>query len=398
MKVVKRLTNGYSLTPNLKDKDLINVSPGPTQIGKHLLNKLKDHIGNKYKSGVTPLEISHRSPEFKKIKDSLDKNIRTFMNIPDDFSLIWTQGGGHGQFSAVPLNFKRLFPNKPAFYIVSGTWSDRASKEAEKVLPIDTIFSERNLNPLLYKSIPNVLPDLSSYSYVYLCSNETVNGTEYSESRFPIPSRDLLGENTKLVVDMSSDFGTKRIDWDKIDVAFACSSKNLGTAGSTLLIIRNELIESFNGNTDLYIPSILDWKLYSDSDSLYNTPAVFNIYLTDLIFKDYIEKYTDVNKLERINYEKANLIYDSIRNNDKLKLCISDEKIQSFMNIPFTVVENSFNSFIDYCFENNIVGLRTKTPFNWKELNTDEPLRISLYNGVSLEETKKIANLIDNFR
>ena len=389
---IKRFFSGYSLSKFDRLKKVINVSPGPGQINSRVINQINDSLKNKNLHGITPLEISHRSPQFQIIQERTEKNIRRFMKIPEDFSLLWTQGGGHGQFAAIPLNLKKIFTNKKPHYIVNGTWSHRSAIEASKILDINETHSYKNMNPLLYNTIPKFEIN-SNTSYVYICSNETVNGTGHTENKYPLPNREQLN-GAKLVVDMSSDFGTKIVDWSKIDVAFACSSKNLGTAGSNLLIVKKDILQELM-YTKAYIPSILDWNLYETSNSLYNTPAIFNIFVTDLVFQDYIEKYGDINLLDSINYKKAFNILKSIENNPKLELCIKDEKIRSIINIPFWV--DNIKKFTQHCYINNLVGVRTKTPFDWNTMNTKEPLRISLYNGVTTNDCKIIYEILNDY-
>tara|TARA_Y100000992_G_scaffold166378_1_gene111793 strand:- start:396 stop:1583 length:1188 start_codon:yes stop_codon:yes gene_type:complete len=386
---------GYSLTSYIKNKATINVSPGPTQIPRKVLEKLNLDLSektNNWEFGVTPLEISHRSPEFLDILNNLNASIRSFMKIPDDFSILWTQGGGHGQFSAVPLN---MIGNnlKKATYIVTGTWSERAAKEASKYLNINTI-SINNNNAITYTDLPyNELINTDD-DYLYLCSNETVNGLEYIEKRNPIPNKDHL-KNTKTVIDMSSDFLTKSVNWKNIDVAFACSSKNMGTAGSTITIVKKDLLNN-NNNNDYPIPSILDWKLYDETDSLYNTPNIFNMYLMNELINYYVNEYNNIDQLELINKTKSNIIYETLEKSNEFSLLVNNKHYQSRMNIPFFV--NNMNKFLEYSYINNIVGLRTKTPFDYKEFNMNEPLRISLYNGITLEDTVLLSNILQKYK
>lgn len=387
----KKTFEGYTLSKYNSSKKIFNVSPGPAPINSNVLNKIKKDLKTN-NHGITSLEISHRSPEFNLIKNEAESNIRKFMKIPDNFSLIWTQGGGHGQFSAIPLNLNNIFNNKSAHYIVSGTWSERAEKEAKKFTNVTTTYSCNNKNSLQFNSLP-IIHNLTNHSYVYLCSNETVNGLEYSEDRTPLPSRDILGDS-KLVVDMSSDFGTKIVDWNKIDVAFACSSKNLGTAGTTLLIIRDNIINKISSKNN-NIPCVLDWKLYYETNSLYNTPPIFNIYLINLVFKNYIKEYENIENIDKINKQKASLIYNCIDNHKDINISVTNKLERSYMNIPFTV--DNLNDFLYHCYTNNLIGLRTKTPFDWNKFNLQEQLRISLYNGISLEDTHKIKNIINSY-
>tara|TARA_Y100000816_G_scaffold292317_1_gene286971 strand:+ start:2664 stop:3851 length:1188 start_codon:yes stop_codon:yes gene_type:complete len=388
---------GFSLKPFIKMNKIINVSPGPTQLPSSVIKSIsKDLDNNHWKHGVTPLEISHRSPEFTNIYSKLHRSVRRFMKIPDEFAILWTQGGGHGQFAAVPLNMSNLMCKKKATYVVSGTWSKRAADEGNKYLHAHRICNyPTSVNELAFTSLPdNITPNKDSI-YLYICSNETVNGLEYIEDRNPLPDRNYLNNN-KLIVDMSSDFMTKKVNWNKIDVAFACSSKNLGTAGNTITVIRKSLIEELMSSRPSHpIPGILDWLLYEQTDSLYNTPSVFNLYVTEKLINHYECYYDDVLQMEKINKVKSEMIYDILENNPNYKLMVLDKNQQSRMNIPFVV--DNMDKFLQYCFENNLVGLRTKTPFDFNNLNMSEPLRISLYNGITLSETEKICDILKSY-
>lgn len=381
---------GFSLNAFNKDKRVINFSPGPGQIPIEVLDKIYD----KSVYGVTPYEISHRSPEFNNILDRVNKNMKTFLEIPDDFTILWTQGGGHGQFAAIPLNFKNIMRYNKANYIVTGTWSDRAFKESLKFI---NSYNSLNLkeDPIKIKNIDNPIFNINENDkYVYLCSNETVNGIEFRNSGIPYPDKSQL-KNSKLIIDMSSDMSMKKINWENIDMAFACTSKNFGVAGANVVIIKKSLLNELNTIDE--IPSILDWNIYDKSNSLYNTPAIFNIFLIDKILEYYIN-LGGIEVLENNSITKGNLVYNFLDSSNIFKPVINNKKIRSNINIPFIIEDEQLRSiFLDYCFKNNIVGLRTKTPFSYKDYQMIEPLRISLYNGISLEETKILINIMKTF-
>lgn len=402
LKELNSKNEGYSISCFNKYYKIINFSPGPAQINKKILDEVKNEIfknDSKYKYGVTPFEMSHRSPEFNNILDNVNDKLRLFMKIPKDFVIIWTQGGGHGQFSSIPLNMKRIFKNVIGGYYVTGTWSSRAYEESKKFI------KSHNLNEIYYKNYKNpieynILPEKfikNEIDYLYLCSNETVNGTEFKKNGISLPNRKQLGK-TKLVVDMSSDFLMKEVDWSCIDVAFACTSKNMGLAGSNVLILRRELLNNYDENEK--IPCILDWKLYHDSGSLYNTPSVFNLYLFEKILDCYFDEMKNITQMDNYNQAKAQYLYDYLDNSKLFKCSIVDIKSRSNINIPFIVGNGNpilRCQFLDYCYKHNVIGLRTKTPFNYEDLNLLEPLRISLYNGIELEDVKYLIKIMENF-
>ena len=398
MKTYKSPSNfdGYSIECYDKKYSLINFSPGPAPISENVFNKMKEDIfsNSNFVFGNTPLEMSHRSPQFNNIINSVNKKIRNFMEIPDDFNIIWTQGGGHAQFSSIPLNMKTIDGFKKAAYLVTGTWSSRAFNESKKFIESENLleYFYQNKQIIEYNKLPANFSIPSGIDYVYLCSNETVNGIEFKSYL----NRTVLN-GAKLFVDMSSDFLMKKINWDNIDGAFACTSKNMGVAGANILIIRKNIIESLNNN---YIPCVLDWKLYSDSNSLYNTPAVFNIYLIEQIIDNYINEMQTIENMNDYSINKAKIFYDFLDNNNLFSAVVKDHNSRSIVNIPFTVAngdEKMMSRFLEYCYLNNIVGLRTLTPFSYKSLGLVEPLRASFYNGISINDVRQLIEIMKSF-
>ena len=385
--------DGYSLNALHKNEKVINFSPGPAQFPKDIMDELKNDINN-CSYGVSPLEISHRSPEFNTILTRVNSNMKKLMEIPDDFSIIWTQGGGHGQFSAVPLNLGYLVhKNSQANYIVTGTWSNRACLEAKKFINVKNSILSNKLPIQIMNLDENDIDIKDNDEYVYLCSNETVNGIEFREDGLPYPNREKL-KSSKLIIDMSSDFTMKKINWNNIDVAFACTSKNLGIAGANITIVRTELIA---GNYN--VQCVLDWNAYNKANSLYNTPAIYNIYIIDKFLKYYLNK-GGIEILENESKIKSKMIYDTIDESKLYHCVISDKKIRSNINIPFIIGDGNkklMEKFLYFCYINNVVGLRTKTPFNYEDFKMKEPLRISLYNGVSIKDTTKLLDVMKFF-
>ena len=388
--------SGYSIKSHDNNYSLINFSPGPASINKNVLDKLQNDLftNTKYVYGNTPLEMSHRSPEFSEILNNVNRKIRNLMNIPYDFDIIWTQGGGHGQFSAIPLNMRSIQNIKKAGYLVNGTWSSRAYNESKKFINSVNILEDfyEKENVIEYNTQPLNIFIPHELDYVYLCSNETVNGIEYKE----FLTRSQL-KGAKLIVDMSSDFLMKQVNWDVIDVAFSCTSKNMGIPGANILIIRKDLLNELNGDD---IPAVLDWKLYSNTSSLYNTPAVFNIYLLENIIDDYLMKMSSIQDIHDYSKEKSKLFYNFLDHNEFFIAVVSDESCRSIVNIPF-IVGNGSNTimceFLEYCYLHNIVGLRTQTPFSYKSLGLVEPLRVSLYNGISIEDVQYLIKAMKMF-
>ena len=382
---------GYHLTPYNPEKKVRNFSPGPTNIPDKVFKEIGNEIFNegKWKQGVSPLEISHRSPEFLRIKNSCETLIKQLLYVPKNYSILWTHGGGNGQFSSVPLNLFKS--NKPAAYFINGVWVHKSSLEAEKFGEVENINLDNDSD-----DIDKSLID-KDYSYIYFCSNETVDGVEFREDSFELPEKNKY--NTPVVVDMSSDLFSKKINWNKIDVAFACAPKNFGIPGSAIVIVNNEIFNSYDDNVHTNIPSLLDWRIIRDSESFFNTLPVFNIYLTEKILK-YYKKIGGLKKIEKKSEDKADLLYNFLDENNDFYHPIVDSLLKrSRMNVPFTVGDNSKDitiKFLKEAYTQNILGLRTKTPFiNCSHM---EPLRVSLYNGINIGDVNYLIKFMKKFK
>lgn len=385
-----------SLSAFDKSKKVLNFSPGPTALPEDVIKEILDDLVNNWVLGVTPLEISHRSPEFLSIKNNCEDLIKEILEIPQDYSLIWTHGGGHGQFSAVPLNLIKKENDKPK-YLVTGTWSNRSFLEAEKFCKPTKSCQNDNLNDITKIDLEFVNSSVKSNDsdYIYICSNETINGLEFREDGLKVPSKEDTN-NKIMIVDMSSDIFSKKINWDNIDVAFACAPKNFGFPGSAFTIINNKLLDNDYNRFHKNLPSLLDWKLIRDSDSFWNTLPVFNIYVTQKILS-YYKKDGGLSQLEENSKIKAEIIYSILDDNNIYEPIVPKNRPErSRMNIPFYLKNNeNVNLLIYNAYINNIVGLKTKTPFS--DPNKPEALRISLYNSISIEDTIELALFLKKF-
>jgi phosphoserine aminotransferase len=327
--------------------------------------------------------LSHRFPEFLDILASSVRHCREAMAIPEQYEILFMHGGGHGQFAAIPLN---LCPNgnEKATYLVNGTWSKRAVAEASKYCQPIAVSSENpdgtfTRNP----SFENIDPDSK---YVYVCSNETVNGIEMH----PLPK---LGIKAPLVVDASSDFSTKPIDWlgANVGVLFACASKNIGHPGLTMCVVRKDLL----GTPSKTCPGVLCYTTNAREGNLWNTIATFNVEVVN-IFMQWMIAQGGVQEMERRSIAKSAMLYALIDSSDGFySTPIADPSIRSRMNIPFMVAggdENITRDFLIQGWERGIVGLRTQTPFG-----VGKYLRASLYNGVSVHQTEVLASFMASF-
>jgi phosphoserine aminotransferase len=358
----------------------LNFSPGPTSLAAEVEASVKALFDAER---MCSMYLSHRSPEFLDILASTVRHCRAAMEIPEQYEILFMHGGGHGQFAAIPLN---LCPNgnEKATYLVNGTWSKSAVAEATKYCQPIAVSSENpdgafTQNP----SFENLDPDSK---YVYVCSNETVNGIEMHQ----LPK---LGIKAPLVVDASSDFSTKPIDWlgANVGVLFACASKNIGHPGLTMCVVRKDLL----GTPSKTCPGVLCYTTNAREGNLWNTIATFNVEVVN-IFMQWMIAQGGVQEMERRSIAKSAMLYKLIDSSEGFySTPIADPSIRSRMNIPFMVAsgdENITRDFLIKGWERGIVGLRTQTPFG-----VGKYLRANLYNGVSVQQTEVLASFMASF-
>lgn len=358
----------------------LNFSPGPASLAAAVETEVKALFDA---PRMCSMYLSHRSPEFLEILASAVQRCRVAMDIPEQYEIVFMHGGGHGQFAAVPLN---LCPNgdEKVTYLVNGTWSKRAVSEAAKYCRPIVVSSENpdgsfTQNP----SFDGLDPESK---YVHLCSNETVNGIEMHQ----LPK---LGMRAPLVVDASSDFSTKPIDWlgCNVGVLYACASKNLGHPGVTLCVIRKDLL----GAPSPKCPGVLCYTTNIREGNLWNTIATFNVEVIN-IYMQWLVAQGGVHEMQRRSIAKSAMLYDVIDNSGGFYTTpIADPLIRSRMNVPFDVAggdEEITREFLIQSWERGIVGLRTLTPFG-----VGKYLRASLYNGVSLPQTQVLVDFMAEF-
>ena len=367
---------------------LINFSPGPTSLPK----EVEDQIAASFnKPGLTSLALSHRSPEFLKILDHTTTSVKRVMDIPDDYEVLFTHGGGHGQFVAVPLNLCRETADI-ATYVVNGTWTERARDEAQRYCTVHSINAQdpQTGEYTTFPELSEALIDPSS-NYFYLCSNETVNGIENHR----LPKLPQSRRHIPLVIDASSDFTTKPIDWheDRVGVLFACASKNIGHPGVTLTVIRKDLLGEDKASP--LCPGVFNYTTNVEAGNVWNTPATFNIEVIGYMM-EWLEREGGVAANERRSINKSSILYEVIDGSDGFyETPVQDKSLRSRMNIPFNVKggdEKLTDQFLVQSWNEGMVGLRTLTPFG-----VGEYLRASLYNCITEEDAAKLADFMQQF-
>ncbi|KAJ0019213.1 hypothetical protein NQD34_006782 [Periophthalmus magnuspinnatus] len=364
----------------MEQKSTINFGAGPAKLPQSVLLQAQKELLSYNSLGISVLEMSHRSSDFGKILNKTESLMRELLNIPDNYKVMFLQGGGSGQFSAVPLNLIGLKEDRCADYLVTGTWSAKAAKEAEKYGKVNIVHPKLDS----YTKIP----DPSSWtlnpsaSYVYYCCNETVHGVEYNF----IPETN----GVVLVSDMSSNFLSRPVDVSKFGLIFAGAQKNVGCAGVTVVIVREDLL----GHALKECPIVLDYKVQAEMNSLYNTPPCFSIYIMCLVL-EWIKNYGGSVAMKNLNNQKSSLIYDIINNSDGFYVCPVDQSCRSRMNIPFRLRTEEGDEALEKKF---LDGAAKRGMISLKGHRSVGGIRASLYNAVTLEDTEALATYMKEFQ
>ncbi|WP_088071017.1 3-phosphoserine/phosphohydroxythreonine transaminase [Gottfriedia luciferensis] len=350
---------------------VFNFSAGPSVLPIPVLEKVQKELVSYGKSGMSVMEMSHRSVEFEEIIKNCENLFRELLEIPSNYKVLFLQGGASTQFSMVPLNL--LNKNKKAAFINTGTWSKKAISEAKKYGEIDIIASSEDKN---YSYIPNLedLNILEQYDYLHITTNNTIEGTKYTT--YP-------KTNSPLVADFSSNILSEPIDVSKFGLIYAGAQKNIGPAGLTIVIIRDDLI----GNADLLCPTMLNYKTHVESSSLYNTPPTFSIYVAKLVLEWIKEQ--GINSIYQKNLLKAQLLYDFIDQSDLFSSPVEIES-RSLMNIPFTSPSDAINK--QFLAEANSVGL-----VNLEGHRSVGGMRASIYNAMPIEGVEQLVQFMSRF-
>ena len=334
-----------------------NFSAGPSMLPLPVLEKVQKEMLNYGGSGMSVMEMSHRSKWFDDIIKAAEATLRELMHIPDNYKVLFLQGGGSTQFAMVPLN---LFQKGECDLVNTGQWSKKAMQEAQRYGKVNLVASSEdktyNYIPTLDKATFNPNAD-----YFYICYNNTIYGTRWTE----LPETG----DVPLVADLSSMIMSEEIDITKFGLCFAGAQKNVGPAGVTIAIIREDLL----GHAMDICPTMLNYKTHADKDSLYNTPPCFAIYVAGLVF-DWVKEMGGVAAIQKINEEKAGILYDFLDNSMMFRGTVVP-KDRSLMNVPFVTDSDELNA--KFVKEATAAGL-----VNLKGHRTVGGMRASIYNAM----------------
>ncbi len=360
-------------------KRVLNFNAGPGALPLPVLERAREELLDWHGSGMSVMELSHRSPEFESINAAAEAGLRNHLAIPDDYAVIFLQGGGSMQFSMVPMNL--CLPGKPVDMIHTGAWTAKALGELQKGIP-HRIASSTEAVKFMRLPRPAEITLAPNASYVYLCANNTIEGTQWAT--FP-----ATGE-VPLVADMSSDIASRRIDVSKCGLIFAGAQKNLGPAGVTVVVVRRDLAE----RADKHLPTMLQYRKHIKEKSLYNTPPTFAVYIVGLMM-DWIESEGGITAIEKRNDAKAKLLYDTIDASDGFYDCPVEHESRSRMNVVFRVGKTGGDEVVEKRFSQEaaaagIVG----TPGH----RSVGGIRVSLYNAVTVEAVTVLVGFMHEFQ
>ena len=351
---------------------IFNFSAGPAMMPEPVLEEIKDEMLNYRGSGMSVMEMSHRSAVYQQIIDDAEKDLRELMGIPDNYKVLFIQGGATLQFSMIPMN---LMKNKKAVYIETGAWSSKAIKEAKKVGEVIVAASSKDKN---YTYIPDCsdLDIPEDADYVYICENETIHGSTYSK----LP-------NTKghiLVSDQSSMFLSKPCNVKDYGMIYGGVQKNIGPAGMAIVIIREDLIRD-----DLKdLPIYLQYKTHADNGSMYNTPNTWAIYCCGKVFK-YLKSIGGLEAMAKINEDKAKVFYDFLDSSKMFKGTVV-KKDRSLMNIPFVTESAELDAEV-------VKATKAAGYDNLKGHKSVGGLRASIYNAMPKEGVEALVKFLKEF-
>ena len=350
-----------------------NFSAGPATMPVPVLEEIRDEMLNYRGSGMSVMEMSHRSKMFQQIYDEAEADLRKLMGIPNNYKVLFIQGGATLQFSMIPMN---LMKNGVADYIVTGAWSKKAFKEAQKFGDVKCVASSEDRN---FSYLPDCsdLPIRENADYVYICENETIHGTTFQA----LP-------NTKgkiLVSDQSSMFLSKPCNVSDYGVIYGGVQKNIGPAGLAIVIIREDLIRS---DLDPKIPVYMRYDTHADAGSMYNTPNCWAIYVCGKVFK-YLLNNGGLEAMAKYNEEKAKVLYDYLDSSSLFQGTV-EKQFRSYMNVPFVTGSKELDA--------EVVAYTKAAGFdNLKGHKSVGGLRASIYNAMPIEGVKALVECLKQF-
>ena len=358
-------------------KRVHNFNAGPGALPLPVLERIREELLDWRGSGMSVMEMSHRSPEFESINATAEAGLRKHLQIPDEYAVIFVQGGGSMQFTMAPMNL--CLPGKPVDVIHTGTWTAKALGELKKGI-LHNVAASTEADKFARLPRKNEIKLSADASYVHMCTNNTIEGTQWTE----MPETG----NAPLVADMSSDIASRAIDVKKFGLIFAGAQKNLGPSGVTVVIVRKDLAERADKN----LPTTLQYRTYIKDKSLYNTPPTFAVYIVGLVM-EWIDAEGGIPAIEKRNNAKAKLLYDTLEESNGFYRCPIENSSRSKMNVVFRVANGDEAIEKQFAKEAAAAGL-VGTPGH----RSVGGMRVSLYNAVTLEAVQALTSFLREFQ
>lgn len=350
-----------------------NFSAGPSMLPESVLKRAADEMLNCNDSGMSVMEMSHRSKPYEAIIEGCEALVRELMHVPDNYKVLFLQGGGSSQFTMVPMNLGNK--NKKCDIVITGQWAKKAAEEAERYITVNRVASSADKT---FSYIPKL--DKSTFSkdadYFYICLNNTIYGTKFNE----LPDTG----DVPLVADISSMIMSEELDVSKFGCLIAGAQKNLGPAGVTLVIVREDLI----GNCMDITPTMFNYQIHADNGSMYNTPPTYGIYIMKLVL-EWIKEQGGVAAVQKVNEKKAKILYDFLDSSKMFRGTVVKED-RSLMNVPFVTDSDELNAkFIKEATAKGFVNL--------KGHRTVGGMRASIYNAMPVEGVEALVEFMKEF-
>lgn len=348
-----------------------NFSAGPAILPASVIKEAAANVANLNGSGLSILEISHRSPAFVSILNEAESLVRELLGVGEEYAVLFLTGGASSQFYLTAMNL--LGKDETAAYIDTGAWSAKAVKEAKLFGNVEVLASSKDQN---YNYIPKGIDAKGDYKFVHLTSNNTIFGTQFAE--FP-------ESDAPLVADMSSDIFSRRLPLDRFGLIYAGAQKNIGPAGVTLVIVKKDLL----GKVEREIPTMLDYRTHIAKSSSFNTPPVFPIYVSMLTFR-WIKAQGGLEAMEKHNAEKAKILYDEIERNPKFACTVTDPASRSLMNVTFAPTDEADTQpFLEACEAAGCVGVKGHRSVGG--------FRASIYNSMPKSSVEALVKVMQEF-
>jgi phosphoserine aminotransferase len=353
---------------------IYNFSAGPAVLPHEVLLQAREELLDWHGSGMSVMEMSHRGKEFMGIAAQAEADLRELMGVPANYKVLFLQGGAHLQFSMIPLNL--LCGKTSADYVNTGEWSKKAIAEATKFCKVNEVVSAAD-KKFSYVPAFNTWKCDANAAYLHYTPNETIGGVEFNW----IPETGAV----PLVADMSSNILSRQIDVSKFGLIYAGAQKNIGPAGLCLVIVREDLL----GHAPVSTPTMLNYKVHADNDSMYNTPPTYGMYMAGLVFQ-WLKRNGGVARMEQTNIAKAGLLYDAIDASNGFYRCPVAKADRSRMNVPFNTRDAATDAeFLKQAEAQGMLQL--------KGHKLAGGMRASIYNAMSLEGVQALASFMNDF-